>query len=196
MGWLFNRSDSQDDDDAATDEPDAELSPKEYVLWRYGDAIDYYWSASARNKKAYKQTRRLVIVFGAVLTLIASLASASFVTDREWLDTAFSVATPVLAALLAIITGLSQNFQWGSAWRGMVIAAQTLQKQEDRIKLLKPSDVDPVEEIDTLNDIVMVETQQFFERVTGAMTLRDEVPEEKPPTVDVNDEAEDPSSGE
>lgn len=163
-----------------TVEPDSEMDAKSYVLWRYRLAIDYYWDASKSNKKAYKQSRRLVVILGAVLTLIASLASASFVTDRSWLDTAFSIATPLLAALLAIITGLTQNFQWGSAWRGMVLAAQTLQTQEDRIKLLQPDEVNAIEEIEVLNKTVLGETQQFFERVTGAVTLREK------PTVDAS----------
>lgn len=96
-----------------------------------------------------------------------------------------------MAALLAIITGLSQNFQWGSAWRGMVIAAQTLQKQQDRIKLLEPGQVDAVEEINALNDVVLNETQQFFERVTGAAT---EPRREAPTLPDAEDDGEESDS--
>ena len=118
------------------------------------------------------------------------MASAGYVTDRSWLNTTFAIATPLLAALLAIITGLSQNFQWGSAWRGMVIAAQTLQKQEDRIKLLQPGDVDAIEEISALNDVVLGETQQFFERVTGAAT---ELSTPAPTLLEDDDDNEDES---
>jgi hypothetical protein len=177
---MFGRSKKANSETATkTVEPDGVMDAKAYVLWRYRLAIDYYWAASKSNKKAYKQSRRLVVIFGAVLTLVASLASASFVADRSWLDTTFSIATPMLAASLAIITGLTQNFQWGSAWRGMVLAAQALQTQEDRIKLLKPAEANAIEEIEMLNTTVLGETQQFFERVTGAVTLREEPHEEK-----------------
>ena len=56
----------------------------------------------------------------------------------------------------------------------MVIAAQTLEKHENRIELMRPSNVDPFKEIEMLNSLVLSETQQFFERVTGAATLPDD----------------------
>ena len=173
IGEYFGRF-KKDDDTELEHEPDPNNEPKKYVLWRYKLAIRYYWASSKANKKAYKQSRRLVIVLGALLTLIASLASAGFVTDRPWVDTAFSIGTPALAAILAIITGLSQSFQWGATWREQVLTAQTLRKHEDRIKLLSSGDLEAIDEIEKLNDLLLGETQQFFERVTGAVQLREE----------------------
>ena len=65
-------------------------------------AVDYYWRESSQNKALYKRSRFYIIALGALLTLIASLASASFVSDEAWLDRSFAIATPVLAALLAM----------------------------------------------------------------------------------------------
>jgi hypothetical protein len=174
---MFKSSKKRDDTEPT--KPVDKADQPEYVLKQYDKRINYYWAASRSNKRAYKRSRRLVVVFGAVLTLIASLASANFVSDRDWLDTIFAIATPVLAAVLAIITGLSQSFQWGSAWREMVLAAQTLQQHRDRIALLEPEDLDASREIERLNQTVRGETQQFFERVTGAVTLREEPRDEQ-----------------
>ena len=54
----------------------------QYIQNRYRDAIAYYWNASKANKRWYKITRSLTIVFGALVTLIASLASSEFITGN------------------------------------------------------------------------------------------------------------------
>ena len=164
----------------STEGPDPIQDPKEYLLLQYQNAVDYYWRESSQNKALYKRSRFYIIALGALLTLIASLASASFVSDEAWLDRSFAIATPVLAALLAILTGVSQNFQWGAAWREMVLTAQTLEKRMDRIRMLSPEQVARVkeQEIEQLHEFVIKETRQFFERVTGS-ARRPEEPESK-----------------
>ena len=39
--------------------------------------------------------------------------------------------TPLLAAGLAIVGGVSQTFQWGAAWSDMTMTATRLQKEQD-----------------------------------------------------------------
>jgi len=48
------------------------------------------------------------------------------------LNGAFAVATPVIAATLSIITGLSQSFQWGSTWRDLTVHAQKIVGERDQ----------------------------------------------------------------
>ena len=38
---------------------------------RYKELIAYYWRSSRANKKWYKMTRSLTVIFGAFVTLIA-----------------------------------------------------------------------------------------------------------------------------
>ena len=142
-----------------------------YVENRYNEAIDYYWKACRNNKRAYKLTRSLTIILGALVTLIASLSSASFIIDKPFWDCAFKLGTPILAASLTIIAGFSQSFQWGAAWQDMVLTAQTLQKERDRYLVTKPEDRDPAKEVALLNDFVLVESISFFERMLGSARL-------------------------
>ncbi|HOX24356.1 MAG TPA: DUF4231 domain-containing protein [Candidatus Krumholzibacteria bacterium] len=138
-----------------------------YLLERYGDKIRYYWAASRSNKNYYKRSRFLAIVFGALVTFTAALASADFVANSPGLDVAFRIATPVLALLLTIITGFSQTFHWGATWRDMVINAEYLEKDKDRIALTTPAELDFPAESDHLNDLVIAESRGFFERILG-----------------------------
>jgi hypothetical protein len=144
--------------------PEDEARRREYVLDRFDDSISYYWKASRYNKRAFKTTRYLTIILGAVVTLIASLASASFV--KPW-ATAFAVATPVLAAILSIVGGFSQTFQWGAAWQEMVLMAEGLEKERDRIRVSRSEDIDPQKELALLNELVLTESGGFFERILG-----------------------------
>ena len=84
------------------------------ILERYGDKIAYYWKASRKNKRSYKATRFATIVLGASVTLISSVAATG--SMKGWPATTIAVLTPVLAATLAIVGGVSQAFQWGAAW--------------------------------------------------------------------------------
>ena len=145
------------------------MTEQEKVLKRYSDRIAYYWRASRSNKRAYKVVRYLTIVFGAVVTLMASLSSAQFVQETPW-ETVFAIATPILAASLAIIGGISQTFQWGAAWRDMVVTATRLEYECDRLSVLPQGERDPVAEMETLNRIVLDETQGFFQRLFGAVS--------------------------
>ena len=144
-------------------------SPKvideDYVLNQYKGKIDYYWGASTSNKKAYKRYRTWTIVLGSLVTLISSISAAEFVQSEEWLRITFTVATPIIAATLTVISGLGQNFHWGSTWRDMVINATRLEKERDRFLATKKEDRDVVKELDTLNSIVLEETRNFFQRV-------------------------------
>jgi hypothetical protein len=139
----------------------------DYVLERYGNAVNYYWKTSRHNKRAYKLTRSLTVVLGALVTLLASLSSASFITSDPVWKTGFAIATPVLAAILTIVAGFSQAFQWGAAWRDMVLNAARLERERDRFYVTKPEERDPLKEVATLNDLVIAETETFFQRILG-----------------------------
>jgi hypothetical protein len=139
---------------------------KEFLLNRYENRIQYYWRASRHNKRAYKTSRFLTIILGAVVTLAASLSSAEFIKSSAW-SVVFAVMTPVLAALLAIAGGLSQSFQWGAAWSEMVLTAEQLEKERDRLTVTPAADIDAAKELGLLNDLVVAESRNFFQRILG-----------------------------
>jgi hypothetical protein len=141
---------------------------QKFILDRFDQQIKYYWAASTANKRSYKMTRYLTVVMGALVTLIASLASANFVKNAPTLDFTFAILTPVLAAALAIIGGISQAFQWGAAWSDMVITATRLEKERDRIAVTPVQQLDPVKEMGVLDDFVVSETEGFFQRLFGS----------------------------
>lgn len=142
-------------------------SIERYILERYKITIDYYWKASRNNKRAYKITRTLTVVLGALVTLIASLSSANFITSIRFCDILFAIATPVFAAVLTITVGFAQTFHWGAAWQDMVLNAQRLEKERDRFHVEKPEERDFAKELEVLNDLVITETQNFFHRILG-----------------------------
>ena len=82
-------------------------------------------------------------------------------------DRAFAIATPVLAATLAIVAGFSQNFQWGAAWREMVVTQEEVEKERDRLHATPADNIDLLSECDRLNDMVLAETRSFFGRMLG-----------------------------
>lgn len=139
-------------------------SARDYVLRRYEESIRYYWKASALNRRLYKWTRYLVVVFGAVVTLLASISSSSMVTG-SW-TTVVAIATPVFAAVLTIIGGLSQSFQWGTAWQEMVLTAQRLERERDRILVTRS---DPESDLELLNTLLLKESEGFFTRILGSV---------------------------
>jgi uncharacterized protein DUF4231 len=138
---------------------------EEYVLNQYKSKIDYYWGSSSSNKKAFKRYRTWTIILGSLVTLISSISAAEFFQDPPWLKNMFSVATPLIAATLTVITGLGQNFHWGSTWRDMVVNATRLEKERDRFLATKPEQREIEKELDILNSIVLEETRNFFQRV-------------------------------
>ncbi len=148
-------------------EEENELEADQYVSTRYEWAISYYWTASKTNKRWYKITRSLTVIFGAVVTLVASLASSEMIKDSETISLLFSIGTPVLAALLTIIAGFSQSFQWGSTWQSMVLTAQFLQKEYDNYLLTPPEKREHQKEVEKLNQFVINESAGFFERMLG-----------------------------
>ena len=138
-----------------------------YIVERYEAAIGYYWAASKRNKRWYKVTRSLTVIFGALVTLVASLSSSEIIQTSSTVTTLFSLGTPVLAASLTIIAGFSQNFQWGSTWQSMVLTSQYLQKEYDAYLVTSPDERNHREESEKLNRFVIKETEGFFERMLG-----------------------------
>lgn len=140
-----------------------------YIRTRYESAINYYWTASRTNRSWYKITRALTIIFGAVVTLVASLSSSSIFPEEGSIHYIFSLGTPVLAAMLAIIAGFSQSFQWGSTWQNMVLTAQHLQKEYDKYLVSPPEERKYEEETIKLNTFVITETEGFFERMLGGV---------------------------
>jgi hypothetical protein len=138
---------------------------EKYVLELYKSKIDYYWNASGSNKKAHKRYRTWTIILGSLVTLVSSLSAAAFFQDPPWVKNLFSIATPIIAATLTVISGLGQNFHWGSTWRDMVINATRLEKERDRFLATKPERRDIKKELDILNSIILEETRNFFQRV-------------------------------
>jgi hypothetical protein len=141
---------------------------KQQVLSRYDERIAYYWKASQHNKASYKTTRYLIIVLGATVTLVSSLSSADFIKSVGFLSLTFAVLTPLLAAPMAIVGGISQAFQWGAAWSDMVITATRLEKERNRIAVTPPDQIDPIKEMGVLDELVLTETQGFFQRLFGS----------------------------
>jgi len=142
-----------------------------FIKERYAGAIGYYWKASRDNKRWYKATRSLTVILGALVTLAASLASSQFVTESDFWNVVFAVGTPFLAAILTIAAGFSQSFQWGAAWKDMVMTAQRLEKERDRFLLTKSEERDYVKEAELINDFVLDESQGFFERMLGSVKV-------------------------
>jgi hypothetical protein len=144
----------------------------------YNKAIKYYWGASDSNKRWYKITRSLTVIIGATVTLIASLASSEIIVSSPWMKTTFTLGTPILAAILTIVAGFSQSFQWGSAWQNMVLTAERLQKEFDIYKVTPLDERNYLEEAEKLNNYVITESEGFFERMLGTVrrTTKDEEP--------------------
>ena len=139
----------------------------QYIQKRYNEAISYYWRASTTNKRWYKITRSLTVIIGSLVTLISALASSERIVNNEPLDIIFSLGTPVLAAVLTIVAGFSQSFQWGSTWQNMILTAQQLQKDYDRYLVTPLDKRNFAEEADKLNYFVITESEGFFERMLG-----------------------------
>jgi ABC-type multidrug transport system fused ATPase/permease subunit len=138
---------------------------RDYVLQRYEQAISYYWKASRNNKRWYKWTRYLTVILGATVTLLASLSSSDLIVAGGW-KTMVGIAAPVIAAALTIATGLLSAFQWGAAWQEMVLTAERLEQERDRIKVTPTSD--PAKDIAQLNKLVLNESAWFFTRTMGS----------------------------
>ncbi|MCP4360846.1 MAG: DUF4231 domain-containing protein [Chloroflexi bacterium] len=141
-----------------------------YVLCRYNKSIKYYWRSSRRNKQYYKITQGTILVLGALITFISSISIATKNSSYEFLDLAFSITTPILAAILSVTAGFSQTFQWGSAWQDMVIMAEKLEKERDRFLLTPPDKREPLQEMALLNNLVIEESYSFFGRILGSAT--------------------------
>ena len=69
---------------------------------------------------------------------------------------------------MAIVSGVSQAFQWGAAWSDMVITATRLEKERDRVAVTPPDQLDTIKEMALVDDLVLAETQGFFQRLFGS----------------------------
>ncbi len=145
-----------------------EIDKDKLIQERYRNAIGYYWRASIANKRWYKITRSLTVIVGALVTLIASLASSEIIVHSPVTKVIFALGTPVLAALLTIVAGFSQSFQWGSTWQNMVLTAEHLQKEFDIYLVTPENERNFSEEADKLNEFVITESEGFFERMLGS----------------------------
>lgn len=148
-----------------TAEEQVQAVDEKYILNRYKDSINYYWGASASNKNNYKRSRSLTIILGALVTLVSSIASATFIVSNDILNTIFAIATPIIAALLTIISGFAQSFHWGATWRDMLLNAEQLEKERDRFLATPPEERDYKGELELLNNLVIEESRSFFQRV-------------------------------
>jgi hypothetical protein len=144
-----------------------EFNRDQYIRDRYQNAISYYWKASRANKKWYKITRSLTIIFGAGVTLIASLTSSEIIVQNKIIEMIFKLGTPLLAAMLTVIAGFSQGFQWGSTWQNMIITAQELEREFDKFLVTPEDQRDYLSEAEKLNSFVITESKGFFERMLG-----------------------------
>ena len=138
---------------------------RKYVLKRYEDSINYYWKNGGINKRTYKRNRVLVIVLGSLVTLFSSLLSASFITNNQVFGPALAIITPLIAALLTIINGLTQSFQSGAAWRDMVLNAERLEKERDRFLATPDNAKNYRRELNILNNTILNESTAFFKRI-------------------------------
>ena len=98
--------------------------------------------------------------------MIASLSSAKFLEGTHWTIT-FHIAAPLFAAVLTIVNAISQTFQWGAAWRDMVLIAQRIEGELDRIQVTPNEQRDPAAELKLLNSMIQNESQAFFSRIVG-----------------------------
>ena len=142
-----------------------DTTARDKVTERYESQIQYYWTKGKGNRRRFVTARYLTIILGALVTLLATLTSADFVSDN-W-DIFLRIVTPLTAATLAIVGGLSQSFQWGISWREMALAATQLQGELDRIETTPAQELDPREEIARLDSIVLGESRGFFDRILG-----------------------------
>lgn len=69
--------------------------------------------------------------------------------------------------LLTVIAGFPQNFQWGATWQNMVLSAQRLEKELDHFVVTKPEEREHGKEVDLLNNLVLDESEGFFDRMLG-----------------------------
>ena len=149
-----------------TDLPPPSQEELDFVAQRYQVCLEYYWKVSRTNKRWYKGSHFATIILGSLVTLIASLSSATFLKESNWTVT-FQIMTPLFAAVLTIVNAVSQTFQWGAAWRDMVINAQRMEGELDRIKVTPDQKRNPEAELKLLNDLIQNESQEFFSRIVG-----------------------------
>lgn len=139
----------------------------QYVKDRYESALKYYRSSGAYNRRAYKSFRILTVVLGSLVTLVAAMAQSDIFPESSIWSSILPVATPILAAIMTILAGLAQSFQWGSGWQNMTLAGQRMQQEYDRYLATPPELRDHSSELDLLNSFMVSESESFFERLLG-----------------------------
>ena len=134
------------------------VTPANRLRTRYSSAVVAYLVSSDRDQPASKTAEP------AIMTKTRQHLDQR---SKDVLDKVFAIGTPVLAVLLTIIAGFSQNFQWGAAWQNMVLSAQRLEKERDRFVVTTVDERDYAKELDLLNDLVLDESEGFFDRMLG-----------------------------
>ena len=125
-----------------------------YIAQLYERKIQYYWNASRNYKNLYTRFRTWTVI----------LAAAEFIQSVPPLRITFAVATPLLAATLAVTTGLGQNFRWGATWLDMVVNATRLEMERDRF-LATPNARNCEKELAIFNGLILEETKNLFQRI-------------------------------
>ena len=145
--------------------PKARQNTYDYVLERYDEKIKYYWEASRNSKNTYKRYRLLTVILGSLITLVSSLSASEFVEANSVLRTIFTLAVPIMAATLTIVSGALTGFHWGANWRDMVVNATKLEMERDRFLATPPDQRNYPEALEIMNSVVLEETTSFFQRV-------------------------------
>lgn len=138
-----------------------------YVLSRYRDQINYYWSASGRNKRNFRYYRILPIFLGAFLTFASAISSTDYIASNQPIRTIFAIGTPLLAVLLTISNELFKITSWSENWRDGVLTAQRLEKERDCYLALDRDKRNPQKELEKIYKITIRETRSFFKRTTS-----------------------------
>jgi len=149
----------------------------EIIKKRYETAINYYTNSSKKNKRWYKSTRSLIVVVGSIVTLTSSLSSSEVFADSQTFKILFSIGTPCLAAILTIVSGFSQSFQWGSTWQNMVLTSQVLEKEYNSYLVTPVDQRDYKRESEKINSLIITETQGFFGRMLGTKVTLNKIQE-------------------
>lgn len=103
------------------------MDEKEYIKLRIDDQIKWYSDKAKANKCLYNWTKIAIIVFSAIIPLIAGL---SFV------DSAKDIILGLLGTIIAIIAGISGLLKFQEKWTEYRATSETL-KHEKMLFLTK-----------------------------------------------------------
>ena len=112
------------------------MDEKEYIKLRIDNQIEWYSDKAATNKCLYHLTKITIIVFSAIIPLIAGL---SFETSAK------NIILGLLGTLIAIISGVSGLLKFQEKWTEYRTTSETL-KQEKMLFLTKTTPYDKKDE--------------------------------------------------